>query len=202
MPPRFRYQTLHSGRLKVHFHAEVEMPARRTMALALEILPRLEERYRVRIPSLDIVVHDAKDAPNGLATSFPYPFVEIRTASPDGADSGPTESWLRMVVTHELTHIVHIEQAGGIYGFGRRLFGRAPFLFPNALQPGWFIEGLAVREETAGTTFGRGRHTLTKMVVDEAARSGQLERIDQATPGLDAWPLGNAAYLFGEEFLS
>ena len=172
------------------------------MALALEILPRLEERYRVRIPSLDIVVHDAHDAPNGLATSFPYPFVEIRTASLDGADSGPTESWLRMVVTHELTHIVHIEQAGGIYGFGRRLFGRAPFLFPNALQPTWFIEGLAVREETAGTTFGRGRHALTKMVVDEAARSGQLERIDQATLGLDAWPLGNAAYLFGEEFLS
>jgi len=202
LPPRYRFKTLQADRIKVHFHAEVEGPARRTMALVLEILPRLEKRYRVRVPSLDVVVDDANDSPNGLATSFPYPFVEIRTASFDGAESGPTESWLRMVVTHELTHIVHIEQAGGIYGFFRHVFGRAPLLFPDALQPAFFIEGLAVREETKGTAFGRGRHTFTKMLVDEAARSGRLERIDQATLGLDLWPLGNAPYLFGEEFLS
>lgn len=200
-PPRYRFETLHSGRVKVHFHDEVQGPARRVMALVLEVLPGLEERYRVRVPSLDVVVHDASDSPNGLATVFPYPYVEIRAASPDGAESGPTESWLRMVVTHELTHIVHIEQAGGLYGFGRRIFGRAPFLFPNALQPAWFIEGLAVREETRGTAFGRGRHTFTRMVVDEAARGGQLEKLDKASLGLDEWPFGNAAYLFGEEFL-
>ncbi|MEO5760886.1 MAG: hypothetical protein ABIR28_01115 [Vicinamibacteria bacterium] len=202
VPPRYRFRTFQEGRVKVHFHTEVEAPARRTMSLILEILPRLESRYRVTIPSLDVVVQDALDAPNGLATSFPYPLVEIRTASFDGADSGPTESWLRMVVTHELTHIVHIEQARGIYGAGRRVFGRAPFLFHDALQPTWFIEGLAVREETRGTAFGRGRHTFTKMLVDEAARSGQLGRLDQATLGLDLWPLGNAPYLFGEEFLA
>ena len=70
LPPRYRFQTFQAGRIKVHFHAEVEAPARRTMALVLEILPRLEERYRVRVPSLDVVVHDASDSPNGLATSF------------------------------------------------------------------------------------------------------------------------------------
>lgn len=202
VPPRYRFQTLESGKIRVHFHTEVAEAARRTMALVLEILPPLEERYRVRVPGLDIVVHDASDSPNGLASSFPYPLVEIRTASPDGADSGPTESWLRMVVTHELTHIVHIEQAGGIIGLGRKVFGRAPFLFLNAQQPTWFIEGLAVREETRGTAFGRGRHTFTRMLVDEAARSGQLRRIDQATLGLDLWPFGNAPYLFGAEFLA
>lgn len=202
LPPRYRFKTLQAGRIKVHFHAEVEGPARRTLALVLEILPRLEERYRVSVPSLDVVVHDANDSPNGLATSFPYPFVEIRTASFDGSESGPTESWLRMVVTHELTHIVHIEQAGSIYGLARHIFGRSPFLFPDALQPTFFIEGLAVREETRGTAFGRGRHTFTRMLVDEAARGGKLGRIDQATLGLDLWPFGNAPYLFGEEFLN
>ncbi len=202
LPPRFRFQTFESGRVHVHFHREVEGPARRVMALVLEVLPGLEARYRVHVPSLDVVVHDASDSPNGLAASFPYPYVEIRTASDDGADSGPTESWLRLVVTHELTHIVHLEEAGGIYGFGRRIFGRAPFLFPDALQPAWFIEGLAVREETRGTAFGRGRQTRTRMVVDAAARGGQLQKADQATLGLDRWPLGNAPYLFGEEFLS
>ena len=186
----------------MHFHAEVEAPARRVAALVLEILPRLEATYGVRVPSLNVVVHDANDAPNGSALSFPYPLVEIRTASVDGADSGPVDSWLRLVVTHELTHIVHLEQAGGLYGAFRHVFGRAPFLFPDALQPAWFIEGLAVREETRGTAFGRGRHALTKMVVDEAARSGQLARMSQATLGLDLWPQGQAPYLFGSEFLA
>lgn len=201
-PPRYHFKTLRSGRIRVHFHAEVEGSARRTMALVQEILPRLEERYRVKVPGLDLVVDDAYDAPNGLASSFPYPYVEIRAASLDGTESGPTESWLRMVVTHELTHIVHIEQASGLFGLGRRVFGRAPFLFPDAFQPAWFIEGLAVREETRGTAFGRGRHAFTRMLVDEAARDGQLARIDQATLGLDLWPFGTAAYLFGEEFLA
>jgi hypothetical protein len=201
-PTRYRFRTFAEDRIRIHFHAEAESSARRVMSLALEILPSLEARYRVSVPSLDIVVHDASDSPNGFALSFPYPLVEVRTASVDGADSGPTESWLRMVVTHELTHIVHLEQGGGIYGFGRKVFGRAPFLFPNALQPTWFIEGLAVREETRGTSIGRGRHTFTRMVVDEAARDGQLAKLDQATLGLDRWPLGNAPYLFGEEFLA
>lgn len=202
LPPRYRFSTLDLGRIHVHFHAEVETPARRVAALVLEILPRLEATYGVRVPSLNVVVHDANDAPNGSALSFPYPLVEIRTASVDGADSGPVDSWLRLVVTHELTHIVHLEQAGGLYGAFRHVFGRAPFLFPDALQPAWFIEGLAVREETRGTAFGRGRHALTKMVVDEAARSGQLARMSQATLGLDLWPQGQAPYLFGSEFLA
>lgn len=202
VPPRYRFLTLPLGRVRVHFHPEVEAPARRAAALVLEILPQLEDRYGARVPELDVLVHDASDAPNGSALSFPYPLVEIRAASFDGADTGPTESWLRMVVTHELTHIVHLEQAGGVYRLGRRVFGRAPFLFPDALQPAWFIEGLAVREETRGTAFGRGRHAFTRMVVDEAARSGQLARMGQATLGLDIWPQGNAPYLFGSEFLA
>jgi hypothetical protein len=171
------------------------------MALVLEILPDLEFRYRIHVPTLDVVLHDAHDSPNGFATVFPYPLIEIRAAAQNGADSGPTESWLRLVITHELTHIVHLEQAGGVYRLGRHVFGRAPFLFPNTLQPTWFIEGLAVREETRGTAFGRSRHVFSRMVVDEAARTGQLAKMDQATLGLDLWPRGQAPYLFGEAFL-
>lgn len=201
-PPRYAFRTIAEGRVRVHFHAETETLARRTLPLVMEILPRLEERYRTRVPRLDVVVHDASDAPNGFATSFPYPLVEIRAAAPEASDSGPFDSWLRLVVTHELAHVVHIEKAGGIWGFGRRIFGRAPLLFPNALQPTWFIEGLAVREETRGTSLGRGRHAFTRAVVDEAARSGQLAKMDQATLGLDRWPRGSAPYLFGSEFLA
>lgn len=200
-PPRYGFKTLETGRVRVHFHAEVEGSARVVASLAEEILPKLEARYSVRVPRVEFVVHDSSDSPNGLASSFPYPYVEIRVAAPEASDSGPIESWLRLVVTHELTHIVQVERAGGLYKVGRKIFGRAPLLFPNALQPTWFIEGLAVREETRETAFGRGRHTYTKMLVDEAALSGQLEKMDVATLGLDAWPLGNAPYLFGETFL-
>jgi hypothetical protein len=201
VPPRYRFNSLTAGRVKLHFQSGLEPNARTAMALVLEILPELESRYRIRVPTLDVVLHDAHDSPNGFATVFPYPLIEIRAAAQNGADSGPTESWLRLVITHELTHVVHLEQAGGVYRLGRRVFGRAPFLFPNTLQPTWFIEGLAVREETRGTAFGRSRHVFSTTVVDEAARSGQLAKMDQATLGLDIWPRGQAPYLFGEAFL-
>jgi hypothetical protein len=201
VPPRYRFSTLTAERVKLHFQSGLEPQARIAMALVLEILPELEARYRIQVPSLDVVLHDAHDSPNGFATVFPYPLIEIRAAAQNGADSGPTESWLRVVITHELTHVVHLEQGSGVYRLGRAVFGRAPFLFPNTLQPTWFIEGLAVREETRGTAFGRSRHLFSTMVVDAAARTGQLARMDQATLGLDIWPRGHAPYLFGEAFL-
>src|SRR6185295_1078474 len=97
---------------------------------------------------VQIVLQDTDDDPNGYATPVPYPLVNVRAVAPNGADDfGNLESWLGLVLTHELAHIVHLEPARGVPGFGRRLLGRAPYLFPNVFTPTWMIEGLAVYEE-------------------------------------------------------
>jgi hypothetical protein len=201
-PPSFHFQTVSADRVSVHFHQGFEPMARQAAAMATQILEAYEARYGQRVGRVQIVLVDADDQPNGFASPLPYPLVTIRAVAPDGTDDfGNHEGWLRLVLTHELAHAVHLEEARGIWGFGRKVFGRAPFLFPNSLAMSWMIEGLSTYEETELTAFGRGRDPDSRMVLRMAALEGRFPKEDQAIYALDAWPGGQTPYLFGEAFL-
>ncbi len=201
-PPGLRFRSLAWGRVVVHYPQGLEALARQAAALGDEILTRHEARYHSGVGVVQIVLADTTDDPNGFATPLPYPLVHIRAITPNGTDEfGNHAGWLRLVLTHELTHIVHLEHARGAVRFGRKILGRAPYLFPNALTPGWLLEGLATYEETEGTAFGRGRNPDVRMVLRSAALAGDFPLEDQANLNLDRWPGGQSAYFFGQAFL-
>ena len=201
-PPEFRFRTITTEHVAVHFHQGEEALAREAAALADEILERHEARYDSKVGRVQLVLVDPDDLPNGFASPLPYPFVTVHAVAPAGSDSfGNHEGWLRLVLSHELAHIVHLEEARGIWRAGRKVLGRAPFLFPNTLAMSWMIEGLAVYEETELTAFGRGRNPDSQMVLRMAALEGRFPKEDQAIYALDAWPGGQTPYLFGEAFL-
>ena len=84
---------------------------------------------------------------------------------------GNTDDWLRLVFSHEYTHIVHLDR-------GARLdsaacvtrSARLPLLFPNLFLPQWQIEGLATYEESALTDAGRVPDgDFRAMLLDRAA---------------------------------
>lgn len=201
-PPELRFRSLRGRLATVHYHEPLEPLARSATALADEILASQQARYGVSVGRVQIVLEDTADDPNGLATPFPYPLVRIAAAAPDGSDDfGNHDGWLRLVLTHELAHVVHLSPARGVPGFLRKLLGRAPFLFPNLFTPTWMIEGLATYEETQGTAFGRGRNPDSRMVLRMAAVEGPAPGEDRAVRGLDDWPGGQTPYLFGESFL-
>jgi len=121
--------------------------------------------------------------------------------APHGNDElGNYHDWLQVLLSHELAHIVHLGEAHGLVRAARRVFGRAPFLFPNATSPTWIVEGLATYEETQETPFGRGRNPDSIMVRRMAALEDDFPGEDRAVSGLDRWPDGQASYLFGEAF--
>lgn len=201
-PPELRFRSLSTDRVTVHFPQELEVMAREAAALATEILERQQARYHHRVGRVQIVLVDVEDDPNGFASPLPYPLVQVRAVAPHGADEfGNYESWLRVVLTHELAHVVHLDQARGPLALGRKVFGRAPFLFLNGATPTWMIEGLATFEETEGTAFGRGRNPDSRMVLRMAALEDDFPLEDRPVLGLDRWPGGQAPYLFGEAFL-
>jgi hypothetical protein len=201
-PPEYRFRSLRGARATIHFHQGLEPMAREAVAMADEILAGYETRYGYSMGRVQLVLADNEDEPNGFTSPLPYPMVHLRAAAPDGSDEfGNLESWLRLLLTHELAHSVHLDQARGIIKLGRRVFGRAPFLFPNAVTPQWLIEGLATYEETEGTAFGRGRNPDSLMVRRMAALANEYPSEDRVTSGLDRWPLGQAPYLFGEGFV-
>ncbi len=201
-PPELHFRTLSTERVSVHFHQGEEAMARETAALADEILARHTARYQQRVGRVQIVLVDAEDDANGFATPLPFPFVTLHAVAPNGSDGfGNLESWLRLSLTHELAHIVHLEEARGLWRVGRRVLGRAPFLFPNVFAMTWMVEGLATYEETQATAFGRGRDPDSRMVLRMAALDGRFPSEDQAITAFEPWPAGQTAYLFGESFL-
>jgi WD40-like Beta Propeller Repeat/Omp85 superfamily domain len=201
-PPEQHFRSLVLPHITLHYHQGLEPMARLAAALAEEILVAHMARYDAPVGRVQIVLSDQDDSPNGFASPLPYPLVHLRAAAPAGDDSlGNLEGWLRLVLTHELAHVIHLNQGGGVVGVGRKIFGRAPFLFPNTLTPTWMIEGLATYEETEGTAFGRGRSSDTRMLRRMAALADRFPGEDRPVAGLDAWPGGQAEYLFGEGFL-
>jgi len=64
-----------------------------------------------------------------------------------------TAPWLELVLTHELTHVVHLDKAsrGPLVCAG--FFGRIPFVFPNALEPGWVTRAWRYSESDPAKQF-------------------------------------------------
>ena len=148
-----------------------------------------------------MVLVDQADVANGWAAIVPYNVIEL-TAAPPPAHSfiGNTDDWLRLVFTHEYTHVVHLERSGGWLGSLRHVFGRLPPFYPNLALPDWQVEGIATFEESAVTGRGRIPAGDFRMVLDHAAAAGRFPSLDRATGSTIDWPGGHSPYLYGGYF--
>src|SRR5829696_3878728 len=137
----------------------------------------------------------------GGTAATPFNLIEIAAVPPHSeSEIGNTSDWLRMVFTHEYTHILHLERAGGWIGRGRRVFGRLPVLHPNLYLPISQIEGIAVFQESRQTGQGRIHAGDFRMIVGRAAAAGQFEPLDRATLWPVDWPSGTLPYAYGGYF--
>ena len=107
------------------------------------------------------------------------------------------DDWSRLVITHELAHIFHLDRADGIWRFGRSVLGRHPALFPNGYQPSWVIEGLAVYYESRITGAGRLEGSEHYMIARAAAEARRVPRIGELSRGTSRFPGGEVVYAYG-----
>jgi phenylpyruvate tautomerase PptA (4-oxalocrotonate tautomerase family) len=199
--PGLRFRTLSTDHFDVHYHQGEETQARRLAAIAEEVADRLAATLGRPDSRVHVILVNQTDLPNGWATPVPYNVMEITAASPAGdSEIGNTSDWLRLVFTHEYTHIVHLSRRRGWIGGLHRVFGRVPLAYPNLFLPAWQIEGLAVYEESARTGAGRLPAPDFRQIVDRAAAEGGFEPLDRANGGLIDWPAGAAPYAYGGYF--
>ncbi|HXI11826.1 MAG TPA: hypothetical protein VNM92_04185 [Thermoanaerobaculia bacterium] len=206
-PPRLKWQTITTEHFHVHFHQGEEALASRAAGYA-------EDAHKQLVPLLDwtprgrthLVLSDHVDVSNGSATPFPNNRMEVYVTSP-GAD--PTSSinyhddWLKLVILHEYTHILHLDQARGVSKSIRTVFGRMPLLgFPQEFSPLWMIEGLATLAESETTGAGRLKGTYLNMVLRTAAVENRFGSESEASGLGPYWPSGSSRYLYGAKFLS
>jgi dipeptidyl aminopeptidase/acylaminoacyl peptidase len=200
--PRLRFETITTPHFVIYFHQGTEAQARRLAVIAEEVHATLTEwlppgsRGRTHV-----VLVDQTDLANGWATPIPFNLIEVSAAAPPGERMiGNTDDWLRLVFTHEYTHVLHLDRSRGWAAGVRRLFGRTPLAFPNLFLPGWQIEGIATYQESATTGVGRVPAGDFAKLLRVAAREDRIEPLDRTNGGLVDWPSGATHYLYGAYF--
>jgi hypothetical protein len=199
--PRLRFRTLSTPRFSIHYHQREEPLARRLASLAQEVAADVDARLGSPRGRVHVILVDQSDQSNGWATVIPYNVIEIAAAPPPSFSViGNTDDWLRIVFTHEYTHVVHLEKSSGWFGSLRRVFGRVPLFYPNLTLPDSLVEGIATREESALTGLGRIQAGDFRMFLARAAAAGRFAPLDRATGAMIDWPSGHTPYLYGGFF--
>jgi len=199
--PRLRFRTVSTPHFTIYFHQQEDGLARRLAAVAEDVADRVAGELGRPKGRVHVILVDQHDVSNGWATPVPYNTIEISAAVPPGESSiGNTDDWLRMVFSHEYTHIVHLEKARGWIGGLRYVFGHASVLYPNLFLPLWQVEGIATYNESVLTGAGRIPAGDFRLIVDRAAASHRFDPIDRANGGLVDWPGGSAQYAYGGYF--
>jgi hypothetical protein len=200
--PALRFRVIRTDHFAIYFHQGAEVMASRLAAIAEETWQAVRRPLGAQPPKrTHVVLVDQTELANGAATPVPYDTIVVTTAWPAGYEFiGDVDDWLRLVFTHEFTHIVHLDRSEGWARIVRRLFGRVPIGFPNLFLPVWQIEGLATYEESVLTGEGRLHAGDFAALIREAARDGALEPLDRVNGGLTDWPGGHAAYAYGLGF--
>jgi hypothetical protein len=202
LDPAFHFRTLTTAHFIIYFHQGEDHLAARLAATAEEEWPRVGQALGVTAPRrTHVILADQSELANGWATPLPYNVIFITAAAPPGSDFiGRTDDWLRLVFTHEFTHIVHLDRSEGWARVFRGIFGRSSLSLPNTWLPVWQIEGLAAWEESAITGEGRLHAGDFRAIERESARSGRRVPMDRVNGGLTDWPAGLAPYAFGLGF--
>lgn len=196
--PYLHWQVIETPHFLIIFSKGYESIAQESASIAEDVYNKLSKFIKpASSEKTAIVLLDNSDFTNGATDPFDKS-INIWLANPQDRDMGSKfESWLRLVITHEYMHILHMDQVTGIPEVFRKLLGR--IILPNSILPYWIIEGYAVYAETHYATGGRGNDTIFDMYLREMVNSNKIFEPDQLG-GYDTvkdWPEGIAVYLYG-----
>lgn len=196
--PNDQWRTLETPHFRVHFTRPLEEMARRTAANAERAFALLSKELVPPRGKIDLLVADNVDYTNGYATPFPSNRIVIYAHPPvDEVALRNYGDWSELVVTHELTHVFHLDRAKGIWRLARYAFGRHPALFPNVYMPAWVTEGLAVYYESRITGTGRLEGSEHYMVARAAAGASAFPRLGEISAATSRFPGGETVYAYG-----
>ncbi len=203
--PELVYRSLETAHFRITYHEPLGRVAQRLAVVAESALstlgPVLKHTPRLRT---EVLLTDDTDSSNGSATALPFTTVRLYLTAPDDrSELNDFDDWLYALFVHEYTHILHLDTINGLPRWVNYLlgFGVNTIYAPNQIQPRWFIEGLAVFEETERTSAGRLRSTLFDMYLRSHTLEGKFLGLDRVTNQSHLFPRGNVPYLYGSTFL-
>lgn len=200
--PRLSWKTVNSQHFYIHYAEGYESLAQKVANSAEQAHIKLQPKINWQPDDkTHLVISDETDFANGYATPVYFNRSVLFVAPPELATSlEDFDNWLETLITHEYTHILHLDKVTGGAEKLRGIFGRQFLLFPNLYQPGWFTEGLATYFETDKIKgIGRGQSSLFKMMMRSEVENG-IKPVSQVNLPVRSWPMGTVSYLYGVHF--
>ena len=202
LDPALNWHTTDTEHFVIYWYDGEELAAKKLIDIAEDVHAEVTKAVGWTPKSkTHVVLTDVTDSANGFAISTPFNTIRLFVTAPqEGSSLDYYDDWLRMLFTHEFTHIAHIDKIGGMPRAMRAIFGT--IIDPNQIQPRWIVEGYATYQETQLSTAGRGRSTFADMIVRTTVLDGKFPPIYRAGGEMEKWPSGYVPYIFGVEFLT
>jgi hypothetical protein len=196
-------QTIETEHARIHFHKDYQ-------AFAQQVASKFEPIYadvsgRVGFEQndkLDFLIGDDFHQANGYAIPLTAgKIVKVFSSSPRSEEAlGAYNDWLDLVISHELTHKIHMSQPSRSW----RSMLDSSILDSDILNfsryPRWVTEGYATVIETEYTQQGRVNSDYIKAMLQQWATEGQLPSYD-ALNGNSSYEGNRMAYYQGSAFL-
>ncbi|MBI3755346.1 MAG: PD40 domain-containing protein, partial [Deltaproteobacteria bacterium] len=208
----FKFSTIETKHFSIHFHQGLEDVAQKAASIAENAHTILTSQFKWEPrEKTQMVLIDDSDFTNGWAEVLPYNTIYIEVVPPSiDTTIGEYEDWLKILITHEYSHILTMDPARGYSEITRSIFGKPipggdPFSFlvfiatapPNVFLPRWWHEGIATWSETEHTSMGRGRSTYYEMILRMAVADDNIPTVDKLNGEVPYWPDGHMPYIFG-----
>ncbi len=200
--PYLEWYTVETPHFRIHYHGGLEEHAQQVANMAEVVHQRLvpETGWSPK-QTVDIALTDDTDSANGSARVAPSKLIRLLVTAPDDMSSlNDFDDWYLLLLTHEHTHILHIDNATGLPALVNAILGRT--YTPNQAQPKWITEGWAVYLESKYTSAGRLRSSLFDMYLRADVLADRIKPLDQISSDPRHWPGGSVWYLYGGEFLA
>ncbi len=204
--PDLRWRTIETEHFYIHYFAGEEEAAERVALVAEKAYSELSMGWGHRVfLKTHVTLVDSQDTANGRATAVPYPQIFAYATAPEALSVLEAyDDWLDVLITHELTHVVHLDTVHGISRLANALLGfgvLGKVTSPNILQPRWVVEGVATMEESINSSQGRRRSAQFDAYMRMAVLDHQFQTIDQISSGTRIFPHGSSVYLYGVHFM-
>jgi hypothetical protein len=198
---KVKFYTIKTPHFYIHFSEGLGPIAEEFRAVTENVYDRMTARMEWKpARRTHVVLTDKSDTSNGVASVLPDNTILLYTAMPTPDSTlDHYRDYYEYLVTHEFTHILHIDQHNRTASPPRVVMGK--IVAPNGATPGWMREGMAVYEESLlDPNFGRNHSDYTEMFVRTAFYEEKFPRLDQIA-GLTAHPPGGLGpYVYGGRF--
>lgn len=166
-------------------------------------------------------INDFSDYGNGGATGLPQNYIMLSLApSINAFDMLPQTERVQMLVTHEVTHIIAMDQSNNQLKFNRKLFLGKPntdknhpetvlysyLTVPRYFAPRWYHEGIAVFMETwqnygIGRSLGAYDEMVFRALVNDNQKIFTPFDLEAEGTAID-FSMGGISYIYGTRFIS